>query len=117
MSATQPAELGQLADHVEHFRRRVLQDALNEATAAYWHRRAAAFDAARPRPGDFHGRATRAQLAAADTRLAAQAAACRRAAALALLPTRPDSRPNGRPGGHDSHEASPCCTPERTDHR
>jgi hypothetical protein len=34
-----------LVDHVEHFRWRVLQDALAEATAAYWERRAVAFDA------------------------------------------------------------------------
>ena len=34
-----------LAAYLEHFRARVLQDALNEATAAYWLRRAATFDA------------------------------------------------------------------------
>lgn len=33
-----------LADTVEHFRKRVLQDALNEATAAYWRKRALDFD-------------------------------------------------------------------------
>ena len=32
-----------VAEHVEHFRWRVLQDALAEATATYWERRAAAF--------------------------------------------------------------------------
>ena len=35
---------GALADEVEHFRRRVLQDALNEACAAYWIRRAEDFE-------------------------------------------------------------------------
>lgn len=35
----------QLADYVEHFRARVLQDALAEATSSYWLRRAEAFDA------------------------------------------------------------------------
>ena len=35
---------GALADEVDHFRRRVLQDALNEATAAFWLRRAADFE-------------------------------------------------------------------------
>jgi hypothetical protein len=32
-----------LVEDVEHFRRRVLQDALAEATSAYWHRRAEDF--------------------------------------------------------------------------
>ncbi len=34
-----------LAAHIEHFRARVLQDALAEATAAYWLRRADTFAA------------------------------------------------------------------------
>lgn len=34
-----------LVEHVEHFQHRVIQDALQEATAAYWLRRAAQFDA------------------------------------------------------------------------
>lgn len=37
--------LDDLSEHVEHFRLRVLQDALNEATSAYWLRRAATFEA------------------------------------------------------------------------
>ena len=36
-------ELTTLAADVEHFRNRVLQDALAEATAAYWRRRAEDF--------------------------------------------------------------------------
>lgn len=36
---------GDLAAHVEHFRARVLQDALAEATASYWRRRAEQFAA------------------------------------------------------------------------
>ena len=35
---------GALADNVAHFRRRVLQDALNEACADYWRRRAEDFE-------------------------------------------------------------------------
>jgi hypothetical protein len=35
--------LEELDDYVEHFRKRVLQEALASATAAYWRRRAAAF--------------------------------------------------------------------------
>jgi hypothetical protein len=34
-----------LESYVEHFRKRVFQDALNEATAAYWHKRADQFAA------------------------------------------------------------------------
>ncbi len=34
-----------LVGYANHFRCRVLQDALNEATAAYWIRRAETFDA------------------------------------------------------------------------
>jgi hypothetical protein len=34
-----------LVEHVEHFRHRVMQDALAEATAAYWNHRAEDFDA------------------------------------------------------------------------
>lgn len=34
-----------LADYVDNFRRRVLQDALSEATSAYWAKRAEAFAA------------------------------------------------------------------------
>jgi hypothetical protein len=35
---------GALADAVAHFRRRVLQDALNEACASYWLKRAEDFE-------------------------------------------------------------------------
>lgn len=35
----------QLSEYVEHFRHRVLQDALNEATSSYWLRRADQFAA------------------------------------------------------------------------
>ena len=73
-----------LTEHVEHFRARVLADALQEATRAYWHRRADALEAAMPRPGDFAGNATRAQLEAQRARLAAAALACRQRAELSL---------------------------------
>ena len=79
------AETAALARHVEHFRARVVQDALAEADAAYWLRRADAFDAARPRRGDFHGRASRQELAQRDQRLAETAAACRARAAVSLV--------------------------------
>jgi hypothetical protein len=56
-----------LDEYVEHFRARVLQDALNEATATYWLRRAE-------------------QFAAVGTPLSDEIAqACRNAASLAIL--------------------------------
>ena len=39
--------------YLEHFARRVLQDALTEAAPAYWRRRAEALRAARHRVGDY----------------------------------------------------------------
>lgn len=71
--------------YVERFRRRVVQDALAEATNTYWNRRADAFDRARPRPGDFTGRATAAELAERDARLSAVAQACQHRAAVSML--------------------------------
>lgn len=65
-----------------HFRARVLADALTEATRGYWHRRAATFDDAAPRPGDFNGRATPDQLEAARVRCLDAAQACRNRATL-----------------------------------
>jgi hypothetical protein len=43
---------------LDHFRARILQDALTEATAQYWLHRAQQFDDAAPRPGDYQGNAT-----------------------------------------------------------
>ncbi|WP_144009630.1 hypothetical protein [Enemella evansiae] len=42
---------------------RGLIDTYQQATAAWWERRAEAFDWAAPRPGDFTGRATPEQVA------------------------------------------------------
>lgn len=67
---------------VAHFRARVLADALAEATANYWRRRAAILEDAAPRPGDFTGRATAEQLAEAGRRCHEAAAACRARASL-----------------------------------
>lgn len=60
----------------------VLTDALNDASVIYWRRRAAELDAARPRLGDFTGRATAAEIQACDRRLAGAALACREKAAM-----------------------------------
>lgn len=64
-------------DAAEQIRYRFLRDAFREATAAHWRKRGADFEWARPRPSDFTGRATAAELAARDARLASLARACR----------------------------------------
>lgn len=61
---------------------RVLRDAFLDADAAYWLRRAAAFETAAPRPGDHPGRATPQQLEEARRRCQETAAACRARASL-----------------------------------
>jgi len=79
------AEVGRilaLVDVDEPIRRRVVQDALNDALACTWRRRADLFEWARPRPGEYAGQATAAELAARDRRLAAQAQAARNKAEL-----------------------------------
>jgi hypothetical protein len=60
---------------IDHFRARVLQDALAEATAEYWERRAQQFEDAIPRPSEYHGNATQDQLTAAIVRCANTVAA------------------------------------------
>lgn len=68
--------------YVLHFQARVLQDALVEATAMYWKRRAEALEKALPRVGDFTGAATPEDLQARSERLQEAIAACRRRANL-----------------------------------
>ena len=65
-----------------HFTARVLADAMSEGTALYWERRARQLEAAAPRPGDFRGRASDAELAEAGRRCREAAAACRARATL-----------------------------------
>jgi hypothetical protein len=67
---------------IDHFRARILQDALTEATAQYWTHRAYQFQQAAPRLGEYHGNASREELNEAWTRCHATAAACRRHAEL-----------------------------------
>jgi hypothetical protein len=74
-----------LADHVEHFRERVLQDALCHALARYWKRRAVMLRWAQPRPGEYAGRATVEQLREQWRRLEEQARACESRARVAEL--------------------------------
>jgi hypothetical protein len=72
-------------DTAEPIRRRVVQDAMNDALACTWRRRAELFEWARPRPGDFNGNADATELAERDRLLAAQAKACRNKAILLEL--------------------------------
>ena len=72
--------------YVDHFRARVLQDALTEAMRSYWLRRADAFEAARYRPGiDYPGLATIEAHRAAWRDLTEKANACRNHASIALF--------------------------------
>jgi hypothetical protein len=61
---------------IDHFRARILQDALSEATAQYWVHRAHQFQQAAPRLGEFHGNATRDELNEAWTRCMNTMQAC-----------------------------------------
>jgi hypothetical protein len=67
---------------IDHFRARILQDALTEATAAYWLRRAEQFEAAAPQPTDYNGHATEEELAKAWVQCKTAAITCRRHAEL-----------------------------------
>jgi hypothetical protein len=80
-----------LADHLAHFQARVVQDALNEASAAYWLRRADAYEAAaHPRPADWLGfHTSTAERAARRQRMHDTAAAFRAKAAVCLLQDTP----------------------------
>ena len=67
-----------LARVLDPFARRLLQEAMAAALPFAWTRRAAQLDDARPRPDEFHGQATRAQLSARWRSLTDAAEACRR---------------------------------------
>ena len=67
---------------LETFVRRVVTDALLEASARYWEHRADVLEDAAPRPGEFTGRATREELSAAWQRCHRDADMCRRHALL-----------------------------------
>ena len=78
-----------LAVDLDHFAARVLTDALQQATGDYWLRRSDAFEDAAPRPGDFHGQASQAELDERFHRCMWAAAHCRAHAELLL-----DDEPN-----------------------
>lgn len=77
--------ISQLVDMLDHFQRRVITDAFNEASASYWNSRADTFDKARPRPGEFHGNLTTEELSAKWCELTEIATACRARAQVALM--------------------------------
>jgi hypothetical protein len=76
------AQKGRLNVDLNHFAARILQDALTEATAGYWERRAQQWEAAAPCKGDYQGQASRTELLEAWERCKEVARACRRHAAL-----------------------------------
>lgn len=61
----------------DHYRQRFLAEMLNSASADQMDRRAAEWEWVAPKPGDFTGRATEADLAARTERCRATAAAFR----------------------------------------
>jgi len=61
---------------IDHFRARILQDCLTEATAQYWVHRAHQFQQAAPQLDEFHGDATREELNEAWTRCHATSQSC-----------------------------------------
>ncbi len=73
-----------LVEHVEHFQRRLIADALAEATSAYWLKRADDFEWARPSLADFPGDATLDQRRAKWRELTEVATACRAKARVSL---------------------------------
>lgn len=72
----------ELAEALSRHGQRAVQEAMTTALPFYWLRRADTLEAARPRPGDFVGQATKAQLEERDRGLAEAAAACREHAEL-----------------------------------
>ncbi len=66
----------------EQMQKRAVLDMLNNATAAYWERRAELLEWAMPRPTDYNGLATPEQLAARAERLRSDAEQCRNHARL-----------------------------------
>lgn len=83
MFSGQRATRNAIADiDLETMARRLLAEAFTSAIPGQWEARARAFESCRPKRGDYFGRATRAQVAAQDQRMAELAAACRLHAAL-----------------------------------
>lgn len=73
-----------MSEYFEHFAARCVQDAINSGLRATWLRRRDAFLAARPRPGEFHGAKTPAQLRSRWMELTEVARACEARAEVSL---------------------------------
>lgn len=71
-----------VVDSVSQFAVRMFEDAIADALPCIWDKRAEDLENARPKPGDFHGQATREDLAERYARLTEQADACREHAEL-----------------------------------
>ena len=69
--------------HREAFVLGVLTDAMRDGAKKCWRRRGDAFEAARPRPGDYCAKNPE-QVAEQDARLAAMATACRNRAEMCV---------------------------------
>lgn len=83
LSAHELAPLVRLAEGaLEQITHRFITDMMNAATIRQWLTRARVFEDARPKPTDWPGRASAAEIAAQDARCAASAAACRLHAAM-----------------------------------
>ncbi|MGL5826659.1 MAG: hypothetical protein ACRCYU_17890 [Nocardioides sp.] len=119
MTTDHRQQVRDLVDHVEHFQARVIQDALNEATAAYWLNRAVSFEwviHGGPIP-TTHAKVLsrrplkpRAEWTHIDHQAAATAAACRHRAAVSLIPCEPsrevwDALHEPAPNHLDEHPA------------
>ena len=82
------AEVAKLVDRIdvdERIRIRAVQEAVGNAAAFTWTRKAEAYEWAMSLPSDFTGDATAEQIAERDRRLAAQARAFRNRATLLQL--------------------------------
>jgi hypothetical protein len=74
-----------ILEHVDHFAARVMREGIRDAEAAQWLRRAETLEAARPKAGDWHGRATREELRERYDRLTEEAQACRNRARVSVI--------------------------------
>ena len=78
-------DLPAVIDYLEHFQKRVVQDAFAEAESLYWTNRANSFEQAMPRPDDFAGHATAAEIEDRRLHLVATVLACRQRAVVSMF--------------------------------
>lgn len=80
-----PKTISTAVDHLSHFQRRVVVEAMLDGWGATWERAAVRYERARPRPHEFHGKQSTDQLRAKWHELTEVAAACRARAAVSPL--------------------------------